>query len=105
MKLDNSPTPPVTAPEIVEFWRENLKTQFNARMGIREVTEKGRFPQCFLPVLINLPGPEPPRKRRRTNGPSPTRDQEVFPQVDDVVPQQEHMDIGNGGPLRTIINI
>lgn len=51
MKLDNSPTPPVTAPEIVEFWRENLKTQFNARMGIREVTEKGRFPAVLSPCI------------------------------------------------------
>lgn len=49
IKLDNNPTPQVMAPEIVDFWRENLKTQFNARMGIREATEKSRFPVVLYP--------------------------------------------------------
>ena len=42
-ELDDGLTLLVTAPEIVEFWRENLRTQFNARLGILDVTEKSRF--------------------------------------------------------------
>ena len=61
--------------------------------------------RCFLSVLINTIGPESPRKRRRTNGPSPVEDKEVFPQVDDVDPQQANMDIGAGGYRRTEISI
>ncbi|KAF9786961.1 Rec8 like protein-domain-containing protein [Thelephora terrestris] len=58
------------APEIVDFWRENLRAQFNARSGIRDsVVEKS---------------PGPPRKRRRTRPSPPTVDQETLPQVDDV---------------------
>ena len=47
-KLDNSSALPVTAPEIVEFWRENLRAQFNARLGIQDETERSRFPTTFL---------------------------------------------------------
>ena len=37
---DVVPTLLVTAPEIVEFWRENLRSQFNTRFGIQAVAEK-----------------------------------------------------------------
>lgn len=48
-KIYNSSTLLVTAPEIVEFWRETLRTQFNARSGVLDVIEKGGFSAVLLP--------------------------------------------------------
>ncbi|KAF9654349.1 hypothetical protein BDM02DRAFT_3182155 [Thelephora ganbajun] len=64
----------ITAPEIVEFWRENLRIRFDTRLGIQGVTEKD---------------PEPPRKRRRTRASPHVGDQETLPQVDNVDPQMD----------------
>jgi len=52
VKLDISLGLLVTAPEIVEFWRENLRAQFNARLGIQDVTEKSGFSAVF-PLCTN----------------------------------------------------
>ena len=42
----------VMAPEIVEFWRETLRAQFNARLGIQDVTMKSGFSAVF-PLCAN----------------------------------------------------
>ena len=86
----------VTAPEIVEFWRENLRVQFNVRLGIQDVMEKSGFPLCFVSVLTNAIVPDPPRKRRRTKTSPPVEEQEVLPQVDDI-DLQMNVDTGNSG--------
>lgn len=96
--LDVGLVPLVTAPEIAEFWRENLRARFNARLGVQDVTEKSGFPLCSVSVLTNTTAPDPPRKRRRTGGSPPAGEQEVFapPQIDDV-DLQMNMETGNNG--------
>jgi hypothetical protein len=88
---------PVTAPEIVEFWSENLRVQFNARLGIQDVIEKSRgLAHIIFSGLISFVGPEPPRKRRRTSPLSPEADRETFPQADDA-DLNMNVDLGKGG--------
>ena len=52
--LDVIPALQVTAPEIVDLWRENLRTQFNARLGIQTVAEKSlSLVHCAFSMLIS----------------------------------------------------
>lgn len=74
-----------------------MKIQFNARLGIQDVTEKSRgLVHVIFSVLISFVGPEPPRKRRRTRPLSPEADRETFPQADDA-DLNMNVDIGKGG--------